>query len=168
MGDDRRRVLARQEEAAWDEFHEVLGRLSWEEMLEPGDADDRSVKDLLAHLGCWMAEAVQQMERMRMGTYEGWHGEVDEMNARFHEAMKDVDLSAVRSEWVASRNRMLQEWAALDEVDDEAVEWFDESGPHHHREHLAELRSFVERTRPGSGPSAAPAPEIPGRDPTRP
>ena len=40
---------------------------------------------------------------------------------------------------------MRQAFAALDEVDADAWEWFDESGPRHYEHHLPDLRRFLER-----------------------
>lgn len=145
MGADRKRELALMEDRRWEEFCGVLARLAPEQMLEPGLAPEWTVKDLLAHLGCWMAETVDVLQQLRFGTWEGWDRDVDEVNAEFYQAQRDAPLSVVRAEWSASRIRMLQEWEALPQIGPDAEEWFLESGPAHHAEHLPDLRRFVER-----------------------
>ena len=142
---DRRRDLARQEDEAWAAFREVLDRLTPGQMLEPGLTPDWTVKDLLAHLGSWMAEAVVVLEQIGAGTWTGLARSVDEMNASFYEAWRDADLGMVRAELASSRNRMLQEWFSAEEIGPEAEEWFRESGPVHYAEHLPDLAAFVDR-----------------------
>jgi hypothetical protein len=142
---DLRRELARQEDQRWTELRAVLDRLAPSQMLEPGLTPDWTVKDLLAHLGSWMAEAVVVLEQIRAGTWTGLGRSVDEMNAEFFEAWKDADLGSVRTELVSSRTRMLQEWYAMDEIGPDAEEWFLESGPVHYAEHLPDLVAFADR-----------------------
>src|SRR5918994_5463608 len=62
---DLRRELARQEDERWAELRAVLDRLSPSQMLVPGLTEDWTVKDLLAHLGSWMAEAVVVLAQIR-------------------------------------------------------------------------------------------------------
>jgi Mycothiol maleylpyruvate isomerase N-terminal domain len=145
MAGDRKRELLRLEDERWGELRAVFDRLSFDQILEPGFTPDWTVKDLLAHLGSWMAEAVDVLEQIRFGTWGGWDRDVDEVNAEFYEAQKDVPLPVVRSELAASRTRMLQEWDALPEITSDAEEWFRESGPVHYVEHLHDLRAFVDR-----------------------
>ena len=60
------------------------------ECLEPGyhRDPDWTVRDVVAHLGTWLAQAEIQFERIRAGTYEGHDIEVDGLNAAFLEAMR--------------------------------------------------------------------------------
>jgi hypothetical protein len=85
------------------------------------------------------------LERIRTGTYDGWGqaASVDELNTRFREEGRRLDLSTVKAELYAARNRALMEWAALPKVTPEAEEWFRESGPEHYQEHLDDLRVWV-------------------------
>jgi hypothetical protein len=85
------------------------------------------------------------LERIRTGTYDGWGqaASVDELNARFLEEGRRVDLATAKSELYAARNRALMEWAALPKVTTEAEEWFRESGSEHYQEHLDDLRAWV-------------------------
>jgi hypothetical protein len=142
----RREDLLRSEDQGWADLRSLLDALSPQQMLEPGlTPEGWSVKDLLWHLGAWSAEAGIMLERIRTGTYDGWGqaASVDELNARFLEEGRRVDLATAKSELYAARNRALMEFAALPEVTPEAEEWFRESGPEHYQEHLDDLRAWV-------------------------
>ena len=140
---DRKHELIDEEDARWAELVAVLDAAPRERLLEPGLTDDWSGKDLLAHLGCWMAEAANVLECIRLGTWEATKLDIDEINAGFYEAMKDQSLRDVWAEMESARTRMFQEWGALAEVTHEAEEWFVESGPAHIAEHLPELRAYL-------------------------
>ncbi|HEY7280658.1 MAG TPA: hypothetical protein VID47_03595 [Actinomycetota bacterium] len=142
---DRRGELIAEEDDRWTELCAVLTGVPHERLLEPGVFEQWSPKDLMAHLGCWMAEAASVLEQIRFGTYESTDVDVDAMNQRFYEAMRDQALRDVWAEMESARTRMFQEWAALPEVTADAEEWFVESGPAHVTEHLPELRAFLGR-----------------------
>ena len=144
----RREDLLRSEDRGWNELHSLWETVSRQQMLEPGlTPDGWSVKDLLWHLGAWWAKAGVMMERIRVGTYEGaGHGSsVDELNARFLEEGRRLDLGTVTAELYAARNHALVEFAALQEVTPEAEEWFRESGSEHYDEHRDDLRALVDK-----------------------
>jgi|SRR5919197_2359570 hypothetical protein len=146
---DRRTELVRHEDAGWAELHTLLGRLSQEDLLRPGVTPEWTVKDLLGHLASWWAEAAGELERIRLGTYRSEKLDVDAVNARFYEAMRDLDPDTIMAELHASRNRALEELGRLREITPPADEWFFESGPSHYDEHLPELRAFVDSLSPG-------------------
>jgi hypothetical protein len=50
----------------------------------------------------------------------------------------------VQAELFAARARMLQEWAALEEITSHAWEWLEESGPLHYAEHLRDIHAWKE------------------------
>jgi hypothetical protein len=142
----RRDDLLRSEDQGWAELRSLLDALSPQQTLEPGlTPEGWSVKDLLWHLGAWSAEAGVMLERIRTGTYDvkDQATNVDELNARFLDEGRRVDLATAKSELYAARNRALMEWAALPKVTPEAEEWFRESGPEHYQEHLDDLRAWV-------------------------
>jgi hypothetical protein len=141
---DRRFELIREEDERWAELHDFVHGVPHERLLEPGVNGDWTGKDLLAHLGCWMAEAANMLEQMRFGTYETRKLDLDAMNAEFYEACSDLSLPDVHAEMEAAQTRMFQEWAALPEITPEAEEWFVESGPAHIAEHLPQLKAFLE------------------------
>jgi hypothetical protein len=137
--------LIREEDEAWAELRGLLDSVSPDVVLEDGYQPDWSIKDLLAHLACWMAEAAQALQQMRLGTYRRVELDEDEMNRRFWEACRDLDLHDVWAQIHSARGRMLEELDLLpdDRLDDHAAEWFRESGAAHYREHLPRLREWV-------------------------
>jgi hypothetical protein len=145
--------LVRDEAETWRELLDTLRKLSPEDLLRPGYFQEGwSAKDALAHIGTWLAEAGAALERMRGGTYVSPPPEeLDELNGRFYEAMKDVPLPDVRTQAAAARNRLLAEWQYVpDDAGDEAVAWIRKSGPEHYREHLPRLREWArELAEPG-------------------
>ncbi len=146
---DRRDELLKEEDEVWEEVCRILDRLTPEQMKESGMTEAGwSVKDLLWHFQCWTAESARQLERIRLGTYEEQDWDTDGLNQRYFEESRGLDLATVRACLSASRNRALQEWAAVGELTPEAVEWFEESGPVHFRDHLPELRAWAERLAP--------------------
>ena len=147
---DEKAKLVQEEDEVWAEVSALVDRLTPEQLEEPGMADDWSVKDLLWHLCCWTAEAARQLERVRLGTYIEQDWDTDGLNQRYLEESRRQDLATVRAELAAARTRALQEWAALEEVTPDAIEWFGESGPEHYLEHLSDLRPWVERLTAGS------------------
>jgi Mycothiol maleylpyruvate isomerase N-terminal domain len=150
---DVRRLLAEEEEG-WRALHEAFARVPPERFEEPALTEEGwSAKDVMFHVGAWMAEAERQLSRMRMGTYrdEGLTKErIDEINHEWFEVSRSLDPDTVRAEFHAARVRMLQEWEQLTDVTPDAWEWFEESGPIHYAEHLPGLRAFAER--PGGVP----------------
>ena len=97
-----------------------------------------------------MAEAGHVLEQVRIGTYQRREVDLEAMNQVFYEANQDVPLALVRAELFSSRTRMLQEWNALSEPTPLAEEWFTESGALHYREHLDDLRRWVQELRSAS------------------
>jgi hypothetical protein len=62
----RRQVLARVD-AAWTAFKESYAGLPGAQMTEPGVTGDWSVKDVLAHVTTWEAEALKYIPLLRAG-----------------------------------------------------------------------------------------------------
>src|SRR5439155_15733291 len=120
----------------WDEFLRAIEPLVPARLEKPGyypatEGDAAwSVKDLMAHIGCWRAYACIVFERIRMGTYTDERVDVDAMNREFYEANRDLPPSVVRAECWAARTRVLQEFDSLAEEPPEAEEWFVGDGPH--------------------------------------
>ncbi|MDP8957486.1 MAG: ClbS/DfsB family four-helix bundle protein [Actinomycetota bacterium] len=143
MTTDRRELLVA-EEAGWVEIIDLVSSLTSEQLEERGYSDDGwSVKDLIAHIGAWHAEAARVLREIRIGTYERRGLDVDALNREFYEANQDLSASLVTAESAASRNRMIAEWKVLPRITAEAGEWFRESGPEHYAEHLPRLRQWV-------------------------
>ena len=142
---DVERLLAREEEL-WHELLAFIGPLTPERLEEPTVTPEGwSVKDVMFHIGAWAADCADQLERMRMGTFEDrvdTFGDIERQNREWFELSRTMDLATVRAGFIAARTKMLQEWAALVDVSSAAWEWFEESGPIHYRKHLDDLRRW--------------------------
>jgi hypothetical protein len=136
------------EDAGWDELHELMDSLTPEETEQPGYFPEGwSAKDLLAHIGSWLAEAGVFLLRIRVGTYRPEEIDVEAMNRTFLEIMKDVPLQTVRAQASAARARMLLAWGELPELTPEAAFWIRKAGAEHYAEHLPRLRGWVGQLR---------------------
>jgi hypothetical protein len=133
------------ERNGWYQMTRLVRSLSPEERLMPGyySSPPWSVRDLVGHLGTWLAEAEVQLERISAGSYEGHDIDVDALNAIFLEAMRDQPWEVAWIQANAGRTRMLQALAALREPDPEAAWWVRKSGADHYAEHLGRLRDWV-------------------------
>jgi Mycothiol maleylpyruvate isomerase N-terminal domain len=140
---DREELFAR-EEAAWQKLRAALSGLSTEQLHTPTlNPEGWAPKDLMFHIGGWLAEAGRQLERMAAGTFTEPDFDVDGINHEWFELSRRLDLDSVEAELASARARMLAEFAALPEVTPSAQEWFEESGEVHYTEHLRELRSWI-------------------------
>jgi mycothiol maleylpyruvate isomerase-like protein len=136
--------LLRSEEAGWTELRSLLGSLTPEQLAIPGYFEEGwSAKDLLAHIGSWLAEAGVLLEQIRAGSYRRDEVNVDELNAKFLEAMKDVPLPTVRAQAAAARTQMRHALAQLPEVTPPALFWVRKAGAEHYQEHLPQLREWM-------------------------
>jgi hypothetical protein len=145
-----RTELVRAEDERFAELRDLVHSLNPAQVQERGYTEEWSVRDMLAHLACWCAEAARRLEQLRLGTYDldrdgerAFNRDIDRINREFHEACRDLSLDDVRAEWAASRFRMLQEWDDLPELTPRAQAWFRTSGPEHYDEHLPRLREWV-------------------------
>jgi hypothetical protein len=133
------------ERQGWYELAELVRSLTPEERLEPGyyRDPDWTVRDVVSHLGTWLAEAEIQFERINAGTYEGHEVDVDGLNASFLAAMSDQPWDVAWVQANAGRTRMVQEWFEIDAPTDEAAWWIRKSGFEHYAEHRDRLREWV-------------------------
>jgi len=133
------------EERGWYELAALVRALDPEERLIPGyyTDPDWSVRDVVGHLGTWLAEAAAQFERMRAGTYEGHDVDIDALNALFLEAMHGQPWDVAWAQANAARTMMRQAWQELGEPSEEAAWWIRKSAVAHYAEHLGRLREWV-------------------------
>lgn len=134
------------ERSRWYEFAGLVRSLRADELLEPGYYSDPSwsVRDLVAHVGTWLAEAGIQLQQIGAGTYEGHAVDVDALNASFLDAMRDQPWAVASVLAQAGRTRMIEEWYGLHAPSDEAIWWLRKSGSDHYEEHLGRLRVWVD------------------------
>jgi hypothetical protein len=144
---DVKRELLERDDAGWTELRSLIGGLTPGQLEEKGYQQDWSVKDLTAHIGCWFAEAAVMLERMRMGTYAREPIDEDDLNRQWFETWRDKDLPTVKTELMAARARMLEEWDRLPDADEDARRWFYESTAEHYEDHIPRLREWVAELR---------------------
>lgn len=143
-----RAELMAAEDVGWSELHALVDSLTREELERPGYYPEGwSVKDLVAHVGSWLAEAGVILERILVGTYRPEEIDVDALNRQFLEALKDIPADIVLAQAWAARTRMLQAWGELPALSPEAAFWVRKAGPEHYAEHLPRLREWVSELR---------------------
>jgi hypothetical protein len=133
------------ERNGWYEVVALVRQLTPEEWLEPGyyRDPDWTVRDVVAHLGTWLAEAEIQFQRMSVGSYEGHDVDIDGLNAAFLDAMSGQPWDVAWVQANSARTRMIDEWFDLTDTNDEAAWWIRKSASEHFAEHLGRLREWV-------------------------
>jgi len=134
------------ERQGWYAFAELVRRLTPDECLVPGNYRDPdwTVRDVVAHVGTWLAKAASQFERISAGTYEGHDVDIDGLNAQFLAAMQGQPWSVAWVQANAGRSRMIEEWYRLREPSDEAAWWIRKAASDHYEEHVGRLREWVD------------------------
>lgn len=86
-------------ERAWAELQDAYAGLSEAQMLEPGVTGGWSVKDILAHVTVWEAEALKHLphilEGKRPPTYASQYGGLDAFNAQMSAQKHALPLARV-------------------------------------------------------------------------
>jgi hypothetical protein len=137
-------ALREQEDRLWTELRGLIEGLPADQVERVGYFEEGwSAKDLIGHIGSWLAEAGAILERIRFGTYRPEEIDIDRMNAAFFDLMHDVAFPDVQSQAVSARTRMLNAWRSLPEHSPEADRWISKSGPDHYAEHLPRLKEWV-------------------------
>jgi hypothetical protein len=132
------------EDAGWDELHGLIESLTPEQAERRGYYPEGwSAKDLLAHVGSWLAEAGAVLEQIREGTYRPQEIDIDAMNEVFLQNLRDQPLKTIRAQASSARARMLQAWNHHGELTPEATFWIRKAGAEHYDEHLPRLREWV-------------------------
>jgi hypothetical protein len=129
----------------WTELIALCRSLDSDEQLRAGyySDPDWSVKDLVAHVGTWLAEAEIQLFRIDAGTYVEEPLDVDALNEQFLAALRDQPWATCWNQLLAGRAMMLGAWARLTERTEAADRWVRKSGAEHYGEHLPRLREWV-------------------------
>ena len=129
----------------WYEIAGLVRSLTREECLVPGyyRDPDWTVRDVVGHIGTWLAEAQLQFERLEAGTYEGHDVDIDALNAAFLEALHDQPWEVAWLQATAGRTRMIAEWYRLREPNEEAAWWIRKAAADHYAEHVPRLREWV-------------------------
>lgn len=136
--------LLGEEDRLWTELHRLIDGLPSDQVERVGYFEEGwSAKDLIGHIGSWLAEAGVVLERIRFGTYRAGEIQIDAMNKEFFDLMHDVAYRDVTAQAVAARTRMLNAWRSLPEPSTEADQWISKAGPAHYAEHLPRLKEWV-------------------------
>ena len=143
------------EAGRWAEIMALVDLLTPEERAAPGyfRDPDWSVKDLVAHLGSWHAEARAELLKIASRAYEPHDLEIDRRNAATLATHRAEPWEHVWSEAVAARAWMLEAWLGLRGRSSVASQWVRKAGAEHYGEHLERLRAWTAhlvdlRTRP--------------------
>jgi hypothetical protein len=143
------------ERERWKAITAFVELLTEEERNAPGYFLDPpwSVKDMIAHLGAWMAEARMQLLDVAARSYVPHEAEIDARNAATLAATHDEPWDMVWARTAAARAWMLEAWFGLNGPDDVANQWIRKAGAEHYGEHVSRLRDWVaelvdRRTRP--------------------
>ena len=140
--------LLAEEDRLWTELHGLVDSLPLDGVDRPGYFQEGwTAKDLIAHIGSWLAEAGAVLERIRFGTYRRDEIDIDELNGISLRAMHDLPFQDVRAQGIAARSRMLRAWGALESSSPDADWWIRKAGPEHYAEHLPRLREWVDEIR---------------------
>lgn len=143
------------EATRWSEITELVELLTPLERRAPGYfvEPDWSVKDLIAHLGWWQAEARSELLKIATRMYEAHDLDIDRRNAETLAARKHETWDVVWSDAAAARAWMLEAWFGLRGRSVDADHWVRKAGAEHYGEHLDRLRVWTAelidlRTRP--------------------
>lgn len=135
--------LLREEDVAWRRLGEVFEQIPHDRFEEPTlTPQGWSPKDAMFHLGGWMGDCAEQLERMRNGTFcltDETRETIEQQNQAWFEVSRTMSPADVRERFAEARRRMIEAFEALDDPTPEAVEWFEESGALHHPKHIADL-----------------------------
>lgn len=133
------------EARGWYALVDLVRSLTPEECVVPGYYLDPpwSVRDVMGHVGTWLAEAGVQFERIYAGSYDGHDVDIDALNAAFLEAMRGQPWVVAWTQANAGRTRMRQAWTELREPSEEAAWWIRKSAVEHYEEHLGRLEEWI-------------------------
>jgi catechol 2,3-dioxygenase-like lactoylglutathione lyase family enzyme len=152
--------LRKAEDEGWHELHALIDSLPPGCVEEPGYFEEGwSAKDMLAHVGAWLAQAGVALEQIGGGTYRADEIDVDALNGRYLETLRALPFDVVRAQADASRSRMLIASAGVTEPGGDADFWIRKAGPDHYAEHLTRLREWsaeLARRVPAAAPGGTP------------
>jgi hypothetical protein len=150
----------------WDDWEELVGKISPERMLEPAFAGGWTFKDLIAHLNGWRSRSLDRIEAAERGQPDPpppWPAELtddDSINAWIHEQSQERLLMDVLTDASGSFARLRDAVEVLPEdelFDPKRFPWMDGTSlgdaivsgdffGHLHEEHLPDIRAWLART----------------------
>lgn len=146
---DAERLIG-EEAVGWARLLEVFASISDPRFEEPTVTPEGwSPKDVMFHVGYWMADCAHVLERITDDTWDGGADEtpatIEIANREGFERSREMPAAEVRAGFGDGRARMLAAFRALDEVTPGAWEWFEESGPLHYAKHVVDLAAWLSR-----------------------
>ena len=133
------------ERERWTEIEGICRSLSPEARERHGYQVDPgwSVKDLVGHLGAWMALSEVHLLRIEAGNDAEGPEDVDARNAEWLATFHDQPWDTIWIQAQAARAQMLRVWARLPARSSVADAWVRKAGADHDGEHLPRLRDWV-------------------------
>lgn len=113
-----RNQLLQKIETPWSALTESFAGLTEEEMTTPGVVENWSVKDILAHITTWEAEALRWLPVMLAGERPPRYaslGGIDAFNARQTEEKRGLSLAEVLRQMEETHARLLAYLATVPE-----------------------------------------------------
>lgn len=133
------------EAEAWHQLHALIDRVTPDIAELPGYfAEGWTAKDVIGHLGAWMARGATALRQIAAGTYVEGEIDVDAENLVYLETFRQASLDTVHLQAAAAHGELLRAWAELPEITDAAAYWVHKAGPEHYAEHLPRLEAWVE------------------------
>jgi len=141
--------LLKEEGTAWQELMGVFEAIPADRFEEAGViAEGWSPKDVMFHIGAWLAECSSVLDRISAGSgniEDDDDAATDAKNATWFNMSRETDAATVRQGFAAARQDACKRFAEMAAPTSEAWSWFEESGPRHYEEHGAELRAWLAR-----------------------
>ena len=144
MSDPHLESMLLEEDQGWRRLHVLLRSIPTDRLDEPTvTTDGWSPKDVMFHIGAWLAEAARQLERIREGTYRPQEETVDELNSAWFALSRTLDVPTARAELEAARVIARDALGALPILTTDARGWFEESAWLHYAEHVIDLERWL-------------------------
>ncbi len=132
---------------SWTGLTEVMDGIPAERLEEPGVSGEWSVKDLIAHVAFWDAQAMEKIHRRAAGEpvrTVDWQA----MNDREAAASRSRSLDDLRAELHQAHRQLLDVLGTLPPTDPmtaDVCSFVPDDTYEHYDEHAAEIRAWRER-----------------------
>jgi hypothetical protein len=145
MNDPQLGSMLLEEDQGWRRLHALLRRIPTHRLDEPTVTPEGwSPKDVMFHIGAWLAEAARQLDRMREGTYRPQEDTVEELNSAWFALSRTLDVPTARAELESARVIARDALGALPLLTTDARGWFEESAWLHYAEHVVDLERWLD------------------------
>ena len=108
----KRQQLLQKLQQAWAEFKASYAGLSAAQMTTPGVSGDWSVKDILAHVTWWEAEALKHLPLIIEGSqpprYATQYGGIDAFNALMTERKQNLSLADILQQQEDTHRQLIE------------------------------------------------------------